>query len=49
MNFETFTQPKRDTEQGLELQRRVVPISFTPCCCHSLYNSHLALDGEAGN
>jgi hypothetical protein len=46
MFYETLTQPTRDTKQGLELQRGVVSISFVPCCCNSLYYSHLASEEE---
>jgi hypothetical protein len=46
MNFETLTQPTRDTKQGLELLRRVASIFFAPCCRNSLYYSHLASEEE---
>jgi hypothetical protein len=45
MNFETLTQPTRDTKQGLELRREIVRISIASCC-YSLYYPHLASEEE---
>jgi hypothetical protein len=46
MFYETLTQPTIGKKQGFELQRGVVSISFVPCCCNSLYYSHLASEEE---